>query len=73
VLPGDNARHVFVERRVMSEQSQQPSFLWEIIIATMIGAAAGVWLDNVVVGSGIGIGLGIVLSVLKITRAGRDK
>lgn len=56
----------------MSEPAQ-PSFLWEIIIATMVGASVGYWLDNVVVGSGVGIGLGIALSVLKMTRFGKPR
>lgn len=57
----------------MPDTTPKPSFLWEIILATMVGAAVGVWLDDVVVGSGVGIGLGIVLSVLKMTRSEKNK
>lgn len=50
-----------------------PSTTREILIATVVGVAVGLWLDNVVVGAGIGIALGVLLSVLKIVRAGRPR
>ncbi|MEE7547136.1 hypothetical protein HF319_08905 [Xanthomonas sp. Kuri4-1] len=53
--------------------SRPPSYALEIVIATVVGAAAGLWLDNLVVGSGIGIALGAVLSVLKMQRARRGE
>lgn len=55
----------------MSAQPPQPvSLLWEMVVATILGVAAGVIADNIVVGSGVGIVLGVVLSVIKTQRGG---
>lgn len=57
----------------MPEQPPPPSTTWEIVVATVSGVVVGLSLDNVVVGAGVGIALGVLLSVLKIVRAGRPE
>ncbi len=56
----------------MSDQPP-PSTTREIVIATVVGVGVGLALDNVVIGAGVGIALGIVLSAVKIVRAGRAR
>lgn len=53
----------------MSNQPPQPvSQVRELIIATVVGVAAGVISDNLIVGTAVGIVLGLVLTTLKSIR-----
>lgn len=56
----------------MSSQSPQPvPLLWEMVIATIVGVVVGLIADNIIIGSCAGIGVGVVLSVIKTVRAER--
>ncbi|WP_305804059.1 hypothetical protein [Stenotrophomonas sp. YIM B06876] len=56
----------------MSTPPPQPvSLLREMVIATVVGVATGMYTGNIVVGSAVGIGLGTVLSIVKTLRSGR--
>jgi hypothetical protein len=56
-----------------SSSSPQPSFLLEIILATCVGATLGLLTGNFILGSGVGIALGAVLSVIKLRRQGGQR
>jgi F0F1-type ATP synthase assembly protein I len=48
--------------------AETPSYTLEIIIGTCVGATVGLLADNLILGTGVGIALGCLLSVIKVTR-----
>ncbi|MEQ4576401.1 MULTISPECIES: hypothetical protein [Gammaproteobacteria] len=48
--------------------TETPSYTLEIVIATCVGATLGLLTDNIPLGTGVGIALGCLLSVIKVVR-----
>ncbi len=51
----------------------QPSYMLEIVLATFVGATLGLLADNVVLGTAVGIALGVALCVIKVVRTEKRK
>lgn len=52
----------------MPASAQEPSYLLETIIATCVGTTLGLFTDNLALGTGVGIAVGCLLSVIKLIR-----
>jgi len=58
----------------MSKQPTQPvSHTSEMVIATVVGVAVGLGLDNLLLGCFVGIGAGIVLSIARTLYVDRKR
>ena len=64
---GDNRRYAHPEP-AMPESAHQPSYVLETVIATCVGTALGLLTENLALGTGVGIAIGCLLSVIKLLR-----
>lgn len=58
----------------MSTPPPQPvSHTAEMVIATVVGASVGLYQDNLLLGAGVGIALGVALSVARTLHVERKR
>lgn len=57
----------------MSQPPQPVPLMWEMVVATVLGVTVGIWTNNLLLGCGVGIGLGVVLSIIKTLLVERKK
>jgi len=75
-FPRDNAALVPVLRRGVAMPTTPPtpvSHTAEMVIATVVGVGIGLFRDNFLLGAGIGIALGILLSIAKTLYVDRKR